>query len=253
MKALAAMMLGLTMAVSSFAAGAGHAARIEGKGAVTVVFENGLGDSFDVWSKVEPRIARCTRTFRYNRAGYSGSGNAAGTRDGATVVAELRAELTARGLAPPYLLVGHSLGGLYVQYFARRYPDEVSGVVLVDSTHWNQLARVRAESPGTWRTLRVLSVLMRPIMRRELDDSTAAGAQVLELPPASAPTIVLSSTVAAPGESAAFRALQRRLQSEIAAAGHTVRHEFVTDSGHYVQRDQPTAVVRAIEELAGCG
>jgi len=253
MKAFAAVIVGLAWAGTSLAAGVSHEARVAGNGRLTVVFENGLGDSFEVWRRVEPRIERCTRTFVYNRAGYSGSGAAAGVRDGASIAAELRAELSARGLAPPWLLVGHSIGGLYAQYFARRYPEEVVALVLVDATHWDQLARVRAESRGTWRTLRALSVLMRPIMRRELDGSSAAGSQFLALPPSAAPTIVLSSTLAAPGETPTFRALQRRLQSEIASANHAVRHEFVAGSGHYIQRDRPEVVARAIEELAGCG
>ena len=59
-------------------------------------------------------------------------------RDGGHVVDELRALLSAQDLKPPYVLVGHSLGGLYMQLYARRYPDEVSALVLVDSTHPNQ-------------------------------------------------------------------------------------------------------------------
>jgi pimeloyl-ACP methyl ester carboxylesterase len=252
MRALAAAIVVLVWCGAGVAAAARHRVRIEGAGRVTVVFENGLGDSLEVWRRVQPRVARCARTFAYNRAGYPGSPGTSDPRDAAHVVTELRAELAARGVPPPYVLVGHSLGGLYAQYFARRHPAEIAGVVLVDATHWNHLERLRAESPGTWRTLRALSLLMRPVMRRELDASTAAGAQVLALSPAPAPTIVLSSSVAAPGESAAFRSLQRRMQSEIAAAGRTVRHEFVDGSGHYIQQDRPEAVMRAIEELADC-
>jgi fructose 1,6-bisphosphatase len=66
------------------------------------------------------------------------------------------------------------------------------------------------------------------------------------------PTIVLSSTRAATGETAAFRELAARLQDEIAAAHATQRHTFVAESGHYIQRDQPQAVIRAARELAGC-
>ncbi len=54
------------------------------------------------------------------------------------IVSELRTELDRRNIRPPYVLVGHSLGGLYMQYFARNYPSEVSGLLLVDSTHWDQ-------------------------------------------------------------------------------------------------------------------
>ena len=71
-------------------------------------------------------------------------------------------------------------------------------------------------------------------------------------PRATTSTIVLSSTEAAPGETAAFRALARRLQREIAAANATLRHEFVAGSRHYIQREKPERVISAIRELAGC-
>jgi pimeloyl-ACP methyl ester carboxylesterase len=245
-------LLGALAPVTSGAAEARHRVLIEGRGALTVVFEAGLGDTLEVWQRVQGRVAGCTRTFAYTRAGYPGSPRARGARDAATLVAELRAELAARQIAPPYLLAGHSMGGLYMEYFARRYPEEVAGLVLVDATHWAHLERMRAESPGTWRTVKAVSILMSGIMRRELEASAAAGAQLAELPAGSVPTIVLSSTRAAPGELPSFRALLHRLQDETAAANDTRRHEFIDGSGHYIQRDRPEVVIRAIEELAGC-
>ena len=93
-----------------------HKVRIEGHGARTVVFESGLGDTLEVWNNIQPLIAEsCTRTMAYTRAGYPGSDAASGPRDAATIVAELRSELKRRGIFPPYVLVGHSLGGLYMQ------------------------------------------------------------------------------------------------------------------------------------------
>jgi pimeloyl-ACP methyl ester carboxylesterase len=237
---------------TSSAGQGGHRVRVAGSGAVTVVFEAGLGDTLEVWQHVQPRVADCARTFAYNRAGYPGSPRAAGERDAARITEELRGELRARGLRPPYLLAGHSLGGLYMQYFARRHPEEVLGLVLIDATHWQNFARLRAANPGTWRTLEALSLLMTPIMRRELAGAEAAGRQVHEAPAASTPAIVLSSTRAAPGEVPSLRELLRRLQAETAASNATRRHEFVADSSHYIQRDQPEAVIRAIRELAGC-
>src|ERR1700742_916616 len=92
-----------------------HVARLEGHGPRTVILEAGLGDTLDVWKDVQPRIAAgCSRTIAYNRAGYGGSDIAEGPRDSATIVAELRAELKRRNIDPPYVLVGHSLGGLYM-------------------------------------------------------------------------------------------------------------------------------------------
>ena len=231
-----------------------HVVRLEGQGARTVILEAGLGDTMDVWKEVQSRIAaKCTRTLAYNRAGYVGSDPAVGPRDSATIVAELRAELKRRNINPPYVLVGHSLGGLYMQYFARNYPKEVAGLLLVDSTHWHQGMAVdsSANTPYVGRT--AVTLFMPWIMRREIADSTAAGQQVHTSPEAEGfPTIVLSSTRGPLGETPAARALSADMQDEIAADFPGAEHLRVADSGHYIQRDHPDVVVDAARQLAGC-
>lgn len=231
-----------------------HMVKLEGHGPRTVIFEAGLGDTLDVWKDVQPLIAAgCTRTLAYNRAGYVGSDPAAGPRDSETIIAELRAELKRRNINPPYVLVGHSLGGLYMQYFARNYPKEVAGLLLVDSTSWHQGLTVdtSANTPYAGRT--AVTLFMPWIMRREITDSGAAGQQVHSSPQAEGfPTIVLSSTRAPPGETPAARTQAADMQDEIAADFPGASHVRVADSGHYIQRDHPEAVVAAARELAGC-
>jgi pimeloyl-ACP methyl ester carboxylesterase len=231
-----------------------HRMKLEGKGARTVILESGLGDTLDVWNTVQPLIAaRCARTLSYNRAGYLGSDNSNAPRDSETIVAELRAELERRNIKPPYVLVGHSLGGLYMQYFARNYPQEVAGLVLIDSTHWEQHLAMgnQANTPYTSRT--AVTLFMPWIMRREISDSMDAGKQVHDSPVAtSIPTIVLSSTRGPVGETPAARAMAARLQDEIAADFPAADHVRVNDSGHYIQRDHPEVVVEAARKLAGC-
>lgn len=112
---------------------------LEGQGSPTVIFENGLDGTLGWWSKVVPEVAKQATVLAYNRPGYGRSTPPNTPRDGEHVVQELREFLQARGLKPPYLLVGHSLGGLYTQLFTRMYPEEVSGLLLVDSTHPQQL------------------------------------------------------------------------------------------------------------------
>jgi len=231
-----------------------HIVRLEGHGLRTVILEAGLGDTMDAWKDIQPRIAAgCSRTLAYNRAGYAGSDPASGPRDSQTIVAELRAELKRRNIEPPYVLVGHSLGGLYMQYFARNYPKEVAGLLLVDSTNWHQGMTINtsANTPYAGRT--AVTLFMPWIMRRELTDSAAAGQQVHASPQAEGfPTIVLSSTRAPTGETPATRALSADMQDEIAADFPGASHVRVADSGHYIQRDQPAVVVDAARQLAGC-
>lgn len=232
-----------------------HRAHIEGDGPRTIILEAGLGDTLEVWKDIQPMVAeRCMRTLSYNRAGYAGSDGAMGTRDARTIVEELRGELEQRAIAPPYVLVGHSLGGLYMQYFARNYPEEVAGLVLVDSTHWNQRAKFRTKkAPGPYASLTVVTYMMNGVERREFTDSSRAGEQVNASPPARQfPTVVLSSTRVAPRETAEFREMAMRLQEEIAADFPAARHIRVEGSGHYIQRDRPAVLVDAIREVAGC-
>jgi pimeloyl-ACP methyl ester carboxylesterase len=248
--------------LSLFAAGAfavpadslRHRVKLEGKGARTVILESGLGDTLDIWKTVQPLIAAgCARTLAYNRAGYLGSDNSNAPRDAQTIVAELRAELARQNIKPPYVLVGHSLGGLYMQYFARNYPEDVAGLVLVDSTHWQEQLAMgnQANTPYTSRT--AVTLFMPWIMRREISDSVDAGKQVHASPAGvRVPTIVLSSTRGPVGETPAARAQSARLQDEIAADFPSADHVRVNDSGHYIQKDHPEVVVEAARKLAGC-
>jgi pimeloyl-ACP methyl ester carboxylesterase len=228
---------------------------IEGHGPVTIVFEAGLGDTGKAWRSVQASVAdHCARTVSYTRRGYGIGSNATdGPRDAERIVAELRWRLAAGGISPPYVLVGHSLGGLYMQYFARRYPEEVQGLVLVDSMHTEQLGRVRAEMPVVYRMMNVVTVVMGGAMRREFAGLPATSAEIAALPETfNVPTIVLSSTRPAAGEKPGFRALLAQLQNELSDSYAARRHDFVPDSGHYIQRDQPQVVINAVRELARC-
>lgn len=105
------------------------------KAAPVVVFENGLGGQLKAWNRVAPAIAETNTIFAYDRPGVGASTPTDRPRDAAGIVEDLRALLKSRHLPPPYILVGHSMGALDMQLYARRYPAEVAGLVLVDSTH----------------------------------------------------------------------------------------------------------------------
>jgi pimeloyl-ACP methyl ester carboxylesterase len=115
-----------------------------GAGTPTVVLEPGAGEMSSSLGWIAPAVARDTRVCVYDRAGRGWSEPADSAQDGAQIATDLHT-LLQRGHVPgPYVLAGHSFGGLYVLTFAARYPDEVAGMVLVDST-----APASAASPGT--------------------------------------------------------------------------------------------------------
>jgi pimeloyl-ACP methyl ester carboxylesterase len=105
-----------------------------GSGAPVVVLESGAGDGTTAWRKVQSEIAKTTRVCAYDRAGYGFSDPADRPSDARNAAADLHELLLKSGLGRPVILVGHSLGGLYVELFAATYPRQVAGAVLVDPT-----------------------------------------------------------------------------------------------------------------------
>lgn len=148
-----------------------------------VIFENGLGGRYDWWAKIFPEIAKTQRAFAYNRPGYGQSDTSAMDRDGRTIVEELRETLASLNIKPPYILVGHSAGGLYFQDFARRYPGDVIGLILVDSTHPLQMTGAGAVQNWPWWVRTVLPMLTPRVGMEELGKISRSGEEVLSLPP----------------------------------------------------------------------
>lgn len=124
----------------------GHLMHISciGEGSPTVILEAAnLGMSAH-WIRVQQQVAQTTRVCAYDRAGLGWSERGPEPRDAERVSGELHTLLKGANTEAPYVLVGHSYGGLYAQMYAARYSEEVAGVVLVDSTHSEQFTR----SPG---------------------------------------------------------------------------------------------------------
>lgn len=103
-----------------------------GEGGSTVVLEYGLEGSYLDWHRVQPEIAQFARVCSYDRAGYGWSDPSPQDRVPSAMAEELHALLRAAGEKPPYIVVGHSYGSLIAQMFAHRFPQETSGLVLVD-------------------------------------------------------------------------------------------------------------------------
>jgi pimeloyl-ACP methyl ester carboxylesterase len=137
----------------------------QGTGDTTVVLEAGLMDFSIMWAVVQPSIASFTRVCSYDRSGLGWSQASSAPRSAAVAMQELREVLDAAGVVPPYVMVGHSYGGLLAQRFARRYPDEVVGLVLVDAAHVDQLrllpelAEARRNARRQFRSLRAMNAL----------------------------------------------------------------------------------------------
>ena len=121
----------------------GHSLHINcvGEGSPTVILESGLGATSVDWANIQPEVADTTRVCAYDRAGSGWSEPGPGPGDPQQIAGELHTLLGNAGIDGPYVLVGHSFGGLYVRMYAYQYPNEVEGMVLVDSSHPEQSAR----------------------------------------------------------------------------------------------------------------
>ncbi|MDH3306411.1 MAG: alpha/beta hydrolase [Acidimicrobiia bacterium] len=132
-----------------------------GSGSPTVILESGLGGFSLDWSHLQPDIATTTRVCSYDRAGYGWSDGRPTQSSSAEVATDLRAVLAGAGEDGPFLVVGHSIGGLHARSFARRYPAEVVALVLIDSSHENQALRLTMLDPLDDATRAVLRTCER--------------------------------------------------------------------------------------------
>ena len=233
-----------------------------GSGSPAVVFQGGLTTD---WVEVQNRVTEFTRACSYDPAnGLWGRSDTAPTpRAAEDVVADLHTLLAAAKVPGPYVLAGHSDGGLFVQLYASKHPDEVEGLALIDAVHMDYYARRTALlktlfPPAAWKPLmRALRARVPAILDPEQIDIEASLAQTREAlsttPVASMPMFVL--THGRPDASGdprlvdADERLWQRLQAEIAALIPESRHVIAEQSGHDIHHEQPDLVVTAIREV----
>lgn len=221
---------------------------VAGHGTPAVVFENGLGGRLEWWAKVLPEVAKETQVFAYNRPGIGASDNVSTPRDGDHIVEELRRNLRETRIAPPYVLVGHSLGGLYMQLYARRYPKEVAGLVLVDSTHPEQMKGAGArENWPAWANV-AFKAALADAAQEELAAIPATGAAMLALPPFDGKPVIVLSASGPMNETSELARDANAKRVDIARLHPGARQVWV-DSGHGIPLERPEAVVAAIHEV----
>jgi pimeloyl-ACP methyl ester carboxylesterase len=129
----------------------------------TTILEAGIGSFSSNWAWVRDELARNGQVLSYDRAGLGWSERGTGSLDAGSAANELHTAVRAADLPPPYVLAGHSYGGLVIRMFADKYRDEVVGMVLVDSSHPDQWVHIRASREG--RTVALGNRLMALLAR----------------------------------------------------------------------------------------
>lgn len=220
-----------------------------GTGDATVVFESGWGDGMAAWATVGDDATRLAQVVAYDRPGNGNSELTSEPRDGAQIVEELRTLLDVTGHEPPYVLVGHSLGGLYMELFARTYPDEVVGLVLVDAATAGQVERcIEAMGRAECNPFRDEALDGLPEPGRSEGIGLAVTEDQVRAAPAlrTVPAVVLAAgqNSEGPAYDEYWVGLQRERAAELDAA-----FVLAEDSSHYLQNERPDLVLEAIEDV----
>ena len=226
-----------------------HSYVLTGHGSPTVILESGLGDGKESWGPVYEEIGQVAQVFAYDRAGYGASRSANQMRDGTTIIQELRSTLQALKLQPPFILVGHSVGGTYMELYARTYPEEVAGVVLVDSRHADftrqcQIADARSCTPPA-----PLSLLLPNTPKRELAAGDKTMDDVMRGGPFPDVPLVVLTSMKKPLEGARFREVWLQTQKALAALSSDSTHTVCSRCGHYIHKDDPKLVIAAVKAV----
>jgi pimeloyl-ACP methyl ester carboxylesterase len=153
-----------------------------GTGGPTVVLLGGMGETSAAWGLVQPAVAGTTRVCAYDRAGQAWSDSAPGPKDGVQVAADLHALLSRAGERGPHVLAGHSVGGTYAMVYAAEYPDDVAGLVLLDSASPQQFTAL-PDYPGTYSLLQRSTALLPTLERLGAGPLLGSGVPA-DLPPA---------------------------------------------------------------------
>jgi pimeloyl-ACP methyl ester carboxylesterase len=231
-------------------------AKVSGGGEPVIVFEAGAGGPLESWIKVQPAVSVFARTFSYDRAGNGLSTKSSSPREGRNIAAELHAALEKAGLLPPYILVGHSLGGPYIRVFAGLYPNEIAGLVLVDPTQEDLIAWAEARDPKSRHANR-----NRP--DNEIDCAPATFVQANESPLPNVPIFLISGQgpkVIPSFVSGDFQQELLKDQSESYPAKLAFYQQWLQqfpqarlivteNSGHGIPFEEPELVIQAIRDV----
>lgn len=257
-----------------------------GEGSPAVILDAGLGDTYLSWRKVQPEIAKFARVCSYDRAGLGYSDSSSRPRTSRVIAQELHDLLQAARIPPPYVLVGHSMGGYDVRLYASLYRNELAGMVLVDASHpdqENRFPRELKDMEGSWQREaefveygmpfgipRLLGLCDDDPAQRAAEcnwHSAKEGAAEMKAFPQSAaetaatgslgdmPLAVLShdpdkpSAELPPDLAKSTNDAWEKMQEELAHLSTRGTQTVAKNSAHYIQLDRPDLVIDAVRHV----
>jgi len=234
--------------------------QVMGEGYPAVIMDSGSGDTLKSWEKVQPRVAEFTKSVSYDRAGLGQSEPGPEPRSAEQVAKELHTLLKNADIQPPYVLVGHSLGGIHILTYANIFPDEIAGMIFVDTKDgttfdgwkadlqqekyeqlFNNFDNFYRNAKGTlkaeWEALK--KTIGRPQRMENLPD---------------VPVVVLTS-IRLSDEEKKFGLTQEvvksslRVHKELSERFPRNTHITTQKSGHYIHIEEPELVVSEIRKI----
>lgn len=212
----------------------------------TVILESGYGLSSRTWKRVEEGLSTFARVLVYDRAGLGNSQRGDQPQHSIQNVANLRALLKADDIQPPYILVGHSYGGINARLFAHTYPEEVAGLVLVDTSHEDQEERMVPLLPEGFRKV-YLSTFSQEGTREEFLESFE---QLREVKGSlgDMPLTVISAGSQEYHSQESYRSWVE-MHQELLQLSTNAKYLIAENSGHNIQKEQPHIIIQAVKEM----
>jgi len=222
-------------------------------GTPTVLFEAGLGDSSDSWNYIQDKISLITSTFSYDRAGIGKSEGSFTPRNGLNLIQDLSKLITEVSIDPPFLLVGHSFGGLISRLFACINSDSVVGMILIDAALENKEISFQKILTDN-HIIRIKNYLENPELNSEKIDKVKTYKQIsiykrqFDFPL----TIITRGLANCYGEGWPEERLlnvEQKLQLDIKNLSKMSKSIIAKKSGHYIHKDEPELVIKEIIQM----
>jgi pimeloyl-ACP methyl ester carboxylesterase len=212
-----------------------------GTGNITVIFESGMSDSLEAWGSIPDTVALFAHVFLYDRADIGKSDTSRQKRTIPNMVLELKSILNQVNIRPPYVLVGHSLGGYITRYFSSQFPNDVKGLLLLDpapEAYWERMSKRELQKyiqGGTeWYETKFL-----PKYRKEWFEFIPNMVYMKNLKiPTELPVILISAS-----ESNWYKYHKEQL------IGLKNARQVELEGDHYIHRKYPDLTVEYIKEL----
>lgn len=223
---------------------------ISGNGKPNIVLINGGSGPIEGWMKIIPKISESSSVFSYNRFGVTGSDKPKEPQNGLSIVRTLREALTIVGFEPPFLLVGHSLGGLYANLYARLYPNETAGIVFLEASHPKDLTLNDYQGKTVKAINKVLTIFDSLSSHKQYNEVNFVKETVNQINQLDTfPEIpVYVVTGGRENQMVPEEVRKKRLehQLELLSLSPNSKHILAEKSGHFPQLSEPTVVIDTI-------